>query len=374
MPAEITPLAARMAFASIKGINRSLALNILGKIHSEDNFFRSSERQLSAVMGFAGKIYSDTYRASLLENARQEEDFIRKNKIRTIYFTDPEYPSRLAECEDAPLMLFALGDCDFNACLTVGIVGTRHATPYGLEFTSRLVGELSEKIDGRVAIVSGLAYGIDIAAHKAALQQGCPTVAVLAHGLNTIYPATHRSTAVDIVRTGGALLTDYTSKAAIHKGNFLARNRIVAGLCDCLVVVESAEKGGALVTARIAGEYDREVMALPGRITDRYSDGCNKLIRRDMASLITSADDLIDRMNWPRRAGTGQQKSLFSELSPEESTVVDYLREKSEGRINNMTVDLDISISKLTALLIELEFKGIVTPYPGAKYRLSKIQ
>lgn len=365
-PEELT---AKMAFASVKGINRVLAIEILNRIGSEMAFFEASERQLSTVMGFGNKIFSRDYRDSVLETARKESDFVASRNIRTLYFTDSEYPARLDDCADAPLMLYTLGKLNLNECLTVGVVGTRHATPYGIDFTNRLVGELKETAAGTVAIISGLAYGIDIAAHRAALKAGLPTAAVLAHGLNTIYPSVHRNTAADMVKNGGLLLTDYRSSDAMHKGNFLARNRIVAGLCDCLVVVESAEKGGALVTARIAGDYDREVMALPGRANDRYSAGCNKLIRTNRAHLITCADDLIELMNWERRQTTTTQQELFPKLNPDEEAVLVYLRDKGEGQINIMTVDLNVTIGKLTAILIELEFKGLVTPYPGAKYR-----
>ncbi len=365
-------LTARMAFATLKGITRNLAEEILARIDSEEAFFDATERQLASLMGFQSKLFAREYRDSLLAAASREADFVSANNIRPIYYKDNDYPARLADCPDAPLMLYTTGQCDINAALTVGIVGTRHATPYGLEFTRSLVRELAEKVDSPVVIVSGLAFGIDIEAHNAAMREQLPTIAVLAHGLNTIYPAQHRGAAAKIALGGGMLLTDYRSCDSVHRSNFLARNRIVAGLSDCLVVAESADKGGALVTARISNDYGRDVFALPGRISDKYSSGCNSLIEKNMASIITGADHLIDVMGWPRKASGPVQASLFPDLSPEEEAVADYLREHGEGHINSMTVELGITIGKLTGLLIEMEFKGLITPFPGGKYRPTK--
>lgn len=365
-------LISRIAFATLKGITPTLAQEIKARIDSEEAFFEATERQLAAVMGFQSKLFDRAYRDRLVAEATREADFIAAGNIRPIYYEDDAYPTRLADCPDAPLMLYSTGRCDLNTSLTVGIVGTRHATPYGLEFTRTLVRELAEKTDGRVVIVSGLAFGIDIEAHNAAMREGLPTVAVLAHGLNTIYPAQHRNAAAKIALGGGMLLTDYRSCDNVHRSNFLARNRIVAGLSDCLVVAESATKGGALVTARIANDYGRDVFALPGRISDKYSAGCNSLIEHNMAALITDADHLIDSMGWPRRATQAVQASLFPDLTPEEEAVAQYLRDAGEGHINTMTVELGIGIGKLTGLLIEMEFKGLITPFPGGKYRPTK--
>ncbi len=275
----------RIAFASLRGMTRTLAGELLARIGSEEAFFSATERQLACVMGFNNRLLSQSYRDEVLEKARIETDFVKRNNVRLYYFTDVDFPSRFIDCDDAPIILYSLGSCNLNASHIVSIVGTRHATPYGIDFTTRLVEELSAILDDLV-IVSGLAYGIDIAAHRAALNCGIPTIAVLAHGLNTIYPATHRNTAADIIRQNGMLLTDYRSIDTIHKGNFIARNRIVAALSDCLVVSESAEKGGALITANIASGYNRDVFALPGRISDRYSAGCNRLIANNIAGLI----------------------------------------------------------------------------------------
>lgn len=360
----------QIAFASLRGMTRRLAGEILSRVGDEERFFTTPERQLSAVMGCSNRLFTDAYRAEVLEKANKEMPFIDGNHVKALYFTDTDYPVRLNECDDAPLLLFGLGKCDLNASHIISIVGTRHATPYGTDFVIRLVEELSKKIDNLV-IVSGLAYGIDIAAHRAALHCGVPTVAVLAHGLNTIYPATHRSTAADIVRSGGMLLTDYMSQDALHKGNFVARNRIVAGLCDCTVVAESAIKGGALITAGIASAYHRDVAALPGRTSDRFSQGCNKLIADNTAALISDADSLIAMMGWQSRQQEGDQATIPLILSPEEEAVIGYLTEKGEGDINTIGVTLNLPMHKLLPLLVDMEFKSLILTYPGGKYRLA---
>ena len=245
----------RIAFASLRGINAVMARELMARLGSEEEFFRASRSQLAAIMGFRNRLMEPDYRHKMVEDARREADFISANSINAVYYTDESYPDLLANCDDAPLMLYSLGDADLSPRYSIAVVGTRHATPYGLDFTDRLVKGLAERVNGEVTVLSGLAYGVDVAAHKAAMRYGLPTIGVLAHGLNTIYPAVHRAVAADMVRQGGALVTDYRSIDAVHKGNFLARNRIVAGMSHCLIVVESARKGGAMVTAKIASGY-----------------------------------------------------------------------------------------------------------------------
>lgn len=359
-----------IAFASLRGMTRTLAAEFIARIGSEENFFSASERQLATVMGFNNKLLSRSYRDDVLEKAAREADFIKRNNIHVHYYTDNSFPTRLAECDDAPIILYTLGDCNLNASHIVSIVGTRHATPYGVDFTNRLVEELAMAVDD-IIIVSGLAYGIDITAHKAAINCGIPTIAVLAHGLNTIYPSAHRNAAADIIRHSGMLLTDYMSCDSVHKGNFIARNRIVAALSDCTIVSESAEKGGALITANIASGYNRDVFALPGRSSDRYSAGCNRLIASNIAGLIQSADDLIDAMRWTKKATEGEQSEMFTPLSDEEEKVIGYLTTHDNASINQLCVALNYPIARLMALLIDMEFKGLILTFPGGRYRLA---
>lgn len=348
----------------------ALARELLARVGDERRFFDMSERQLSAVMGCKSRIFDDALRRDALAAGEREVGYLASGNIKPIYFTDDDYPVRLEGCDDAPVMLYAVGDTDLNSGRIVSIVGTRHATPYGLSFIRDFVSELKARVDD-IVIVSGLAYGIDVASHREALACDIPTVGVLAHGLTTIYPAVHRNVAVEMTRHGGMLVTEYRSDAPVHKGNFLARNRIVAGLSDCLVVVESARKGGALLTARIASGYDRDVFAVPGRVGDVYSEGCNRLILNNTAALISSADDLIDAMGWPRREADGGQLDLPLELSPEQKAVIDYLTLHEDAVINRMSVDLDRPIAKLMALLVDMEFSGLVLNLPGGRYRLA---
>lgn len=361
----------RIAFASLRGINRVMAEQILARCGDERNFFESGERQLDSMMGFKSKLFDEDYRRKLVERAKKETEFIFDNNIKPLYFGDDDYPYRLGDADDAPLMLFSLGKADLNRGRMIGIVGTRHATPYGIDFVNRLVADLASEMTESLTVVSGLAFGIDATAHQAALKSSVPTVGVLAHGLNTIYPAQHRQLAADMVRGNGLLVTEYASSDPIHKGNFVARNRIVAGLCDCIVVAESASKGGALITAGLASDYNRDVFALPGRISDRYSAGCNGLISRNVAALVSDASDILKAMNWPVKTEEPEQLTLFDNLSSEEQAVVDFLTVNGEGQLNQLSIALNLNVGRMMSLLIDMEFKGLLLAYPGGKYRLA---
>lgn len=368
-----SPLVYRIAFASLRAITPVLAEAILACTGSEERFFTMTSDQLTACLSFRNRLFDRSVRDKALAEAADEAAFVERNHINAIYFTDPAYPKRLLECDDAPLMIYTLGDCDLNAARFVSIVGTRHATAYGSDFVGDLVNGLAARCADPIVIVSGLAYGIDVAAHRAALSAGIPTIGVLAHGLNTIYPSSHRDVAAKMIRSGGMLLTDYRSRDAIHKGNFLARNRIVAGLSDCLVVAESDSHGGALVTARLASAYSRDVFALPGRTTDRYSRGCNQLISSCVASLITSADDIISAMRWPVKPTEGEQATLFDtlqQLSPEEQAIIDTITRRGDATINELTASVNIAIPRLMGMLIDMEFRSLITAIPGGRYQL----
>lgn len=360
----------KVAFSMLRGVNPMIAGNILQRIHDEEAFFTLPQSTLQSVLNTVSPLFDDHYRESLLRKAESEIEFNNSNHIREIYFRDEDYPGLLKLCEDAPMMLYGIGNCDYNNGRVISIVGTRHATSYGVGFVSSLVRDLTAMVDN-IIIVSGLAYGIDIAAHRAALASGVPTIGVVAHGLSTIYPSTHRNDAAAMVRNGGMLLSEYPHEAVIHKGNFLARNRIVAGMADCTIVAESAIRGGALVTARLASAYSRDVFALPGRTSDLYSVGCNSLIAANTAHLVTNAEDLLKVMGWEKKETEASQKSLFPELTQDETAVVDYLREKGDARINNISVDVGISMSKLMSVMVNLEFKGVILTFPGGSYRLA---
>lgn len=361
----------RIAFSRIKGMTVGAARHLLDALGSEEAFFRLDLREIERLTGLGSRHFRDGMREELLAKAREEVRFVTANAVRCLYFTGEDYPRRLLECEDAPLLLFGKGDCDLNARHVVGIVGTRNATHYGVNFIDRLVDDLASRLDG-LLIVSGLALGCDVAAHRRAMAAGVPTAGIVAHGLDTMYPAENRNDAARMALGGGMVLTDYPAGTRPFRGNFLARNRIVAGMVDCLVVAESAaDHGGALHTARLAREYDREVFALPGRTSDHYSGGCNKLIRRQVAVLCCGADDLMDTMGWTGRPTEGMQQQLFRSFTPEEQSIVDYLTSNGEGQVNMLTAHTGIPVGRLMGMLMELEMDGVVMALPGSRYRLA---
>lgn len=370
-----TLLSRKIAFSRIKGLKPETAAAILEKTGGVDGFFDSSTRLLWDKIGSQKGFCTDNSRDALIEAGRKEAEFVESTHAHALFFEDEEYPHRLLECEDAPLMAYCLGNCDLNAKHIVSVVGTRRATAYGIRFARDLVCELAERLDSLI-IVSGLAYGIDVAAHKAALECGIPTVAVVAHGLKTIYPADHRDVAARIIKNGGAILTEYISTDPVHRGNFLARNRIVAGLADCTIIVESEEKGGAMSTAATAAAYNREVMAVPGRATDRFSAGPNRLIHTNCASLIRNSDDLISLMNWQNEAKTAVAPTLdfigpMEKLDGEQKKIVDYLRTKGNATADELTRELGIPYPRLSSMMMQLEMDDIVAALPGQAFTLT---
>lgn len=364
-----TPLTYRIAFANLQGMGIDLARKLLDVVGSEEQFFAMTEKQLRSLTHGRSKIYRDDYRRECLERATREVNFVQDNKIKAVYYTDEAYPHRLLEAPDAPAMIYTLGQCNLESKHIISVVGTRHATQYGIRFCDTFIGELAQRLPDLV-VVSGLAYGIDIAAHRAALKHGVRTVAVLPRGLNHIYPATHRNDAAAIAKHGGMLLTDYTSQDAVQKSNFLARNRIVAALSDCTVIVESAGSGGALVTASLAMSYNRDVMAVPGRCSDEFSTGCNKLIATNKAALIASADDLLAAMRWESVNPQPQQLELFPELTKEEQAVVEVIRNHGEIHLNTLADALQQPVYKLMSTLVELDCKRVITTLPGCRYTI----
>lgn len=364
IPVEIC----KIAFSAYRGICKATATALAARGVGPVEFFSLDARTLAALTGLKSDFFDDSRRETALDTARKEYDFIRTNNICAAFYTDDDYPLRLQDCEDAPVMLYRIGTDVSGYRHVVSVVGTRHATPYGIGFTDRLIKDLASGLDGELLIVSGLAYGIDVAAHKAALREGVPTGAVMAHGLNTIYPADHRGVAARMIRQGGFLCTEYRVSDRIHKGNFLARNRIVAGLCDVLVVVESDLRGGAMATARIAGEYNREVMAVPGRVGDTYSRGCNNLIATSSAAMIRDASDLVGLLGWETRKPEGVQKELAIELTPQQQSILDFIKSNPDATVNDMCARLGIPYARLSSALFEMEMSDIVMSLPGGKY------
>lgn len=311
-----------------------------------------------------------------LTRAAQEMEFITKHRIEPLLLDSDNYPQRLSECPDAPILLYYMGSANLNQRRVINIIGTRHCTTYGKDLIRRFVSDL-KRICPEVLIVSGLAYGVDICAHRNALENGYDTVGVLAHGLDEIYPSAHRETAKKMLTQGG-LLTEYMTETRADKLNFVKRNRIVAGMSDATILVESAAKGGGLITSRIAMDYDRSVFAFPGAIGAPYSEGCNLLIRDNGASLLTSAEDFVNAMGWQgdiqlQQAQTrGIERSIFPELSDEEQNIARILDEFGDFQLNQLSVKTNIPIGKLTALLFQMEMKGVVRPLAGGTYHLLK--
>ena len=306
--------------------------------------------------------------------AEAELEFCQKHGIQPLPMNDEHYPARLRECDDAPLMLFYRGNADLNQQRVINIVGTRHCTAYGKDVISRFVRDL-KALCPQLIIVSGLAYGVDINAHRAALENGYETVGVLAHGLDQIYPPRHRETAVKMISQGG-LLTEFFTQTNADKVNFVRRNRIVAGMSDACILVESAARGGGLITARLSRDYNRDVFAFPGRVGDEYSEGCNNLIRNNGAALITSAQDFVEAMGWITDAQLnearqkGIERQLFPSLSPEEMQIVGALQKQNDQQINMLSVTSNLPVARLTAILFELELKGVVKVLAGGTYHL----
>jgi len=311
-----------------------------------------------------------------ISQAQAEQDYNDRNGIKTIVYADDEYPCRLRQCPDAPIVLFYKGSARLNAPRTLAIVGTRHATTYGQELTRRFVADLATLSPGTL-IISGLAYGIDIAAHNAALDSGMETIAVLAHGLDQLYPYRHKATADRMTGQGG-LLSEYPTGTNADKMNFVRRNRIVAGMADACLLVESAAHGGGLITTRIAADYNRDVFAFPGAVGATYSEGCNRLIRSNGATLVTSAQDFVESMGWQSDAETqkarqrGIERQLFADLSSDEEAIVRLLSERGDLPSNVVSVATGIPIARLTGLLFALEMKGLLRSLAGGTYHLLK--
>ena len=309
-----------------------------------------------------------------MRRAEAEIRFMEEHRIRALTLTSDDYPQRLTECPDAPIIIYYTGNADLNQTRIISIIGTRRMTTYGEDLIRRFVRDLRQYCP-EVLIVSGLAYGVDICAHRQALENGYPTVGVLAHGLDQIYPYRHRDTAAQMLNHGG-LLTEFMTQTNADKPNFVRRNRIVAGIADATILIESGARGGGLITAEIAQSYARAVFAFPGNVGQPYSEGCNNLIRDNGAGLISNAEDFVKTMGWldeTRRQqafADGIERNLFPDLSPEEDQVVSLLQQTNDLQLNIITVKTGIPIGRLTALLFQLEMKGVVKPLAGGIYHL----
>ena len=356
-----------IALTLVPGIGDVLIRHLISYCGNAEEVFRQSKNKLLRIPGIGEKVASAIHSFKSFQRAEEEIIFIEKHQVQSIFYTDKDYPSRLRHFADAPVMIYMLGHTDLNNPKIVGIVGTRKATEYGKAFTAELVNAL--KPTGAL-IISGLAFGIDISAHKAALENGLPTIGVTGHGLDRIYPYQHKSTAKQMLEQGG-LLTEFMSESLPDRENFPKRNRIVAGLCDVLVIAESSMKGGAMITADIAHSYDKEIMALPGRAGDEFSEGTNHLIKTNKAAMITRARDLFEWMNWDIEipAKELQQKITFH-FSVEEAKVVSYLQQRTKAAIDDIALSLQVDPGTLSLTLLDLEFRGSIRSLPGKCFEL----
>lgn len=305
-----------------------------------------------------------------MRKAEQELEKIQDTDIRVSFYLDDDYPLRLKECEDAPVVIYYRGNVDWNARYTLSIVGTRNASEFGKQITEEIVGWLAGRYP-ELLIVSGLAYGIDVIAHRTAIRHNLPTVAALGHGLDHLYPVVHRTEAGKILKNG-ALVSEFPSGKPAEPGNFISRNRIIAGLTDATLIVESAEKGGALITADLANSYNREVFAVPGRPIDHFSRGCNALISKNRAALVQSGEDIEFAMGWSPAVSSAEprplQKSLFPQLSREESAILELLESRESVLMDDICYKLELPVHKVSGLLLNLEFSGLVRALPGKQF------
>lgn len=361
-----------IALTLCPGIGHIGAKRLIDGIGSAAQVFHQRKELPELLPGISPSVVAALDCPAAFLRAEREMEFVEKNRLSCLTLKDEAYPSRLRECEDAPAVLFFKGNTDLNRLHVIDMVGTRHATDYGKQFCADFLHDLSALCPD-VLVVSGLAYGIDIHAHRAALANNLSTVAVLAHGLDRIYPYVHRKTAIDMLATGG-LLTEFLTETNPDRHNFVSRNRIVAGMSDATIVVESAAKGGSLITAELAEGYHRDCFAVPGRVTDASSIGCNQLIRDNKAALIQNAEDFVRTMGWvePEQHAkqAGIQRNLFPELTEEEELVVRILTRQGDLHINALVVEADIPVNRMSALLFELEMKGVVKALVGGVYHL----
>jgi DNA processing protein len=366
-----TELKYLIALSMVPLIGPVTARTLIDKIGSARAVFDQKKEVLEKIDGIGPHLSGSIHSSNLLAQVEKEMEFLERHHIAAWSFKDPEYPQRLNECRDGPILLYTRGDHHLNPVRSISVVGTRKASAYGRDLCRQIIRDLATVLPDLV-IVSGLAYGIDVIAHRAALESGLPTVAVLAHGFSTLYPPSHRETAKRIIRQG-ALVTDFDSGMGPERNNFLRRNRIIAGLSDATLVVESARKGGALITARMASSYSRDVLAVPGRVGDERSEGCNGLIKSQLAGLVESAPDILRCLNWGESRAPGGPPLLTAlqapEISPTEMKLLQAMEKApgiSPGILSQLT---GTPVSEILALLLEMELKEWISVEPGNRYR-----
>jgi DNA processing protein len=359
----------KIALSLIPRIGDINARKLVSHIGSVEGVFSEPYRALVKIPGIGTNLAKYICERSYLDIAEKEADWVMKNEIRTFFYLDNDYPYRLRQCDDSPVLFYFKGCSDLNASKIMSMVGTRNATSRGKELCDKIISGLANGHPDLI-IVSGLAYGIDIASHKAALANNLQTIGVLGHGFKTTYPSIHRPTADAMIKSGG-LITDFLSDALPERNNFLKRNRIIAGLSDATLVIESGIKGGALITADIASSYNRDVFAVPGRPEDQWSAGCNSLIKSNKAALIETSEDIEYYLNWkPIKSRIPIQRTLFNDLKDAEKLIYQVISSEGEMNIDHICQVLNMPVYKLSSLLLQMEFNGIIKCYPGNIYRI----
>lgn len=357
-----------LALIRTEGIGDVFAKKLLGYFGSAENIFLATKQDFKNISRLPDNVIKRILDHSSFGVAEKEIAFIEKENIKAYFFENDDYPEKLKHCSDAPIVLFSTGKFDLNNRKVLSVVGTRQITSYGTNFCKKLIKDLTE-IDP--IIVSGFALGTDICAHLSALENGLQTVGVLAHGLDRIYPPSHKKYLRQIEESGG-FLTEFWSGSVPDKENFVRRNRIVAGIADATIVIESASKGGSLITANLANDYSREVFALPGKTTDRYSEGCNNLIKTQRANLLTSVEDIVYMLNWDSKPKKEKavQKQLFLDLNADEQKIYDYLQKNGKELLDIIAKSCEIPVYKTASVLFDLEMKGAIRPLPGKMFEI----
>ncbi len=356
-----------LALQHVPNIGDITAKKLINHCGSVEAVFKEKKQNLLKIDGIGTVVISDLFNKEHITAAEEELEYIKENNITCLYFTDAEYPERLKHCIDSPILMFQSGNINLKNQHIISIVGTRKITSSGIDFCNALVEELAVF---NPIIVSGFAYGTDITAQRAALKHNLQTIGCLAHGLNQIYPKVHKKYVADIEKHGG-FFTDFWSSDAFDRNNFLKRNRIIAGLSEATIVIESAEKGGSLVTADIANSYNRDVFAVPGRITDKQSVGCNNLIKFQKAHLLSNPLDIPYMLNWEldSKDKPSVQKQLFVELSDDEKIIYNYLKTDKQ-QLDIIALECSLPIFKVASILLNMELKGVVRPLPGKYFEV----
>jgi DNA protecting protein DprA len=351
-----------LALLKVDGVGDIMAKKLLAHCGNAEAIFKTKASQITGIDGVGSVLLKNLKDKSIFEKANKELEFIKSDGIKVSFFQDEEYPDRLKHCIDSPVLIFSSGQINLKNKKLISIVGTRQITSYGMEFCKKLIEDLAP-LDP--VIVSGFAYGVDIVAHQLAMENNLQTIGVLAHGLNQIYPKTHKKYIAKMEENGG-FITEFWSSSNPDKEKFVRRNRIVAGMTEATIVIESADRGGSLITANMANDYNRDVFAVPGRVTDKYSQGCNDLIKTQKANVLTSAADLIYILNWDVENKVKTiQKQLFVELELEEQKIYDFLLKSGKELLDVIALQCDFPIYRISGILLNMELKGVIRPLPG---------